>query len=281
MSETNLEVLRSFARFCRLAESEIRHWIAVQAYFDESGHYSDNDFVCLTGYVATDEAWESFNDAWVKCLLKHGIRGIHMKDLMRLQGAYKDKRWSKEHRDDIVSEFISVMVKHTLAAFAVGFDAKYFRSLPPHDRAKVGDPHMFCFQRLMRRITDTMAEAGRISQRRVDTRVSVIFDDHQHYSVECYKHWSSLRTTHPDMKHMIPSIAFADDEVFYPLQGADVLSWLSNQWLRGGRDVDKISRHLRELVQMHEGNAHFAFVDELWDKDELDDRLPGLGNKGG
>jgi hypothetical protein len=194
-----------------------------------------------------------------------------MKELMCRGGIYRDKGWSEEKRDDVLSEFITKIQTHTLAGFGIGFDAKYFRSLPKEDQKLLArDPHLFCFQRLMKRLV------GQLVDWRYEASVSVWFDDNQEYSIECYKLWSALRVKHADMKRAVRSVSFADDEYFYPLQGADVLAWLSNRWLRDGRDLKKVSRHFREILNSHEAGYGFKFIDELWDKGEIDRALREL-----
>jgi hypothetical protein len=245
----------------------------VQAYFDESGHFADTDFVCLTGYIAEDAQWQAFCDAWKVCLRSHKVSSIHMKDFMRRQGQYVSLGWTDAERDDALSEFVNIIRANTWGAFAVGFDTKHFRTLPGLLQAKVGDPHMFCFQRLMRRVVDTLTASG------YEPTVSVMFDDHQLYSRECYSHWSELRARQPEMRRRIPCISFGDDEIYFPLQGADILAWLSNRWLRDGRDTNRVSRHLGELLSEPLHGNGFALADELWDKTELERQLPAM--KGG
>jgi hypothetical protein len=194
-----------------------------------------------------------------------------MKDLMRLGGTYQRKNWTDAKRDEVLSEFIDIIQAHILAGFVIGFNAKDFRARPSEEKKKLGDPKMFCFQRLLKRVCDKLKALG------YEATVSAIFDDHQKYSRECYSHWSALRTQHPNLKHSIPCIAFADDEIFLPLQTADIISWLSNRWLRDGRDETKLSRHFQELIKCRKTGRVFPFESELWDKRELDRVLPTLG----
>ncbi|MGD1018237.1 MAG: DUF3800 domain-containing protein [Verrucomicrobiia bacterium] len=268
---TPIEEMRSFGRFTKLADWRFQHLNIVDAFFDESGHYADTDFICLAGYVAEDDGWLAFCKDWRERLRVNDIPYIHMKELMRPDGVYRGKGWSEAHRDDVLSEFITKIQAHTLAGFGIGFDAKYFRSLSTEDQEVLArDPHFFCFQRLMKRIV------GQLLNWKYEASVSVWFDDHQKYSIECYKLWSALRVKHADMKSAIRSISFADDEYFYPLQGADILAWLSNRWLRDGRDLNKVSRHFREILNSSEKGYGFKFIDELWDKEAIDRALHEL-----
>lgn len=262
--------MRSFGRFCKLADWRFQHLNIVQAFFDESGHYADTEFMCLTGYIAEDDGWEEFCAKWRELLRKYNIVSIHMKSFMGLRDEYKQLNWNEAQRDDALSEFIKIIQSYTLAGFGIGFDTKYFRSLTDPDRKLLGEPHMFCFQRLMNRTVTQLNEW------KYDPSISIIFDDHQKYSRECYSHWSALRVKHADMKRSIPSITFADDEFFYPLQGADILGWLSNRWLRDGRDLNKVSRHFGEILHSKASGYGFKFNDELWDKNEIDRALREL-----
>lgn len=265
--------MHSFSRFCKLADWRFQHLNIVQAFFDESGHYADTEFMCLAGYIAEDNGWEVFCREWRELLRKHNIVSIHMNAFMRLREEYQQLNWTEAYRDEVLSEFIRVIQNHALAGFGIGFDTKYFRSLLPEDQKLLGEPHMFCFQRLMNRAVTQLNEW------KYEPSISIIFDDHQKYSRECYSHWSALRVKHADLKRSIPSITFADDEFFYPLQGADILAWLSNRWLRDGRVLNKVSRHFGEIINSKELGYGFRFNDELWDKNEIDMALRKLKEK--
>jgi hypothetical protein len=40
----------------------------MHAYFDESGHFRDSDFICMAGYIAEESSWDGFCEAWVEPL---------------------------------------------------------------------------------------------------------------------------------------------------------------------------------------------------------------------
>jgi hypothetical protein len=63
-------------------------------------------------------------------------------------------------------------------------------------------------------------------------RVLLTFDEDYEYSIETYKVISRLRKLRPELMKMIRAITFADDEVFSPLQAADILANLTNAYWR-------------------------------------------------
>jgi hypothetical protein len=242
----------------------------VHAYFDESGSQAGSDYICLCGYIAEDENWQMFCQEWGKQLRLDDIPYVHVANLMSRMGVYKSKTWTDGERDDLLSRYINIIRSNALAGFAIGFDAKHFRTMPSQTRQDTGDAHMFCFIRMMRNIVETLRGWS------YEPSISIVFDDHQRYSPLYYSRWSELRAKHPDMKKRIASITFADDEVFYPLQGADILCWLSNRHLHGMSKNAPVSRHLGEVLQDPVQGFAFRYVQEFWDKNELDDKLPKL-----
>src|SRR5260370_5065212 len=104
-------------------------------YFDESGKLADSDFVCIAGYLSDESRWNVFTEEWAALLTKYQIPSFHTKVLIRRQEeAYK--RWSAEHVDRVLEEFVSVIRKNVLVGFGVGIDTKHLRSMKSDARQK-------------------------------------------------------------------------------------------------------------------------------------------------
>jgi len=61
----------------------------------------------------------------------------------------------------------------------------------------------------------------------------LICDDDRSTAMNCYGLYSRAKTIDPELRAQMISIAFADDDVFVPLQAADMLASFSR--LEGGR----------------------------------------------
>lgn len=166
--------------------------LMAHAYFDDSGKLSDSDFVCLAGYIAPDDGWQSFCVKWGPLLARHKIPYIHMKELIPLRGPYEPLNWTTDRRDAVLGEFIDLIRSYVVAGFGVGVDSKYLRSMPKEAQRAIGDPAILCFQRILRIVVSKLEEVGYHSP------ISAVFDDCEEYSVRCYKMWSRLRTHAPE-----------------------------------------------------------------------------------
>jgi hypothetical protein len=65
----------------------------IHCFLDDSGKESQPTmpYVVLAGYFAEMEIWSNLWDKWAGLLLKHQISGIHMKELIPMEGEYKEK----------------------------------------------------------------------------------------------------------------------------------------------------------------------------------------------
>ena len=238
--------------------------LMTHVFLDDSGKFSDSDFVCLAGYIADDDGWNSLCADWGTLLSKHKIPFIHMKDMVALRGPYENLGWTHEQRDAVLSEFIDTIRKHVIAGFGVGVAAKYLRSMEKEARRVIGDPYLLCFQRILRRVIGKLREIGYTGP------ITAVFDDCEEYSVRCYRMWSALRTHAPELALLMPSITFADDVMFYPLQAADILAWETNKHLRQMAGQHKIRKQMERLMQSTEPGYGLEYISEFYDAEALD-----------
>ena len=52
-------------------------------FLDESGHFNSTDYICMAGFIATDEGWNALCAGW-RILLreKYKLPAIHMREIM-------------------------------------------------------------------------------------------------------------------------------------------------------------------------------------------------------
>ncbi|MGB7556504.1 MAG: DUF3800 domain-containing protein [Candidatus Korobacteraceae bacterium] len=186
--------------------------------FDDSGG-SDTSFICIAGYVALDTGWDLFIDEWFGCLTKHRLPFLHMKDFIPMRGPYKDFGWSVLKRNEVLVEFAEIIKRRAIVGFAVGLDAAHYRKMGPKFTREFGDPRRFCVIRLLRMIVDRFSNIGGLSE-----ILTLVFDDSEEMSLDYHRVVRELRKQ-DEYKKLIGSVCFADDEVYNPLQGADLLAW--------------------------------------------------------
>lgn len=187
-------------------------------YFDESGKFAESGFVCLCGFLSGD-SWDSFCGEWKEQLVKHGFSSIHMSKM----------DWRDKDKVDGLKDFVKIIRKHVLLGFAVAVDAKYYRSMPIEKRKLLGDkdPRDFTFHQLLRVVRDDLHEL------KMDDWLALHFDYEEGFSVECLQSLIKLRSRYDFIKKLVASIAFADDEMFYPLQAADMFAYGYKRFLEG------------------------------------------------
>lgn len=101
--------------------------------------------------------------------------------------------------------------------------------MPIEKRRLLGDkdPRDFTFHRLLRIVRDQLKAWGQ------DDWLSLTFDYEEGFSVECLKSLVKLRKERDYIKSLIRNISFADDDMFYPLQAADMFAYGYKRALQG------------------------------------------------
>jgi len=137
--------------------------------------------------------------------------------------------WNDKALVSGLDEFARIIRRCAVYGFSVSVDAKYYRSMPVEKRRMLGnkDPGGFTFHRLLRIIRDRLHEDGQ------DDWFSMTFDYEEGFSVECLKAMIKLRKDLPFIKALVRNIGFADDEIFYPLQAADMFAYAYKRSLQG------------------------------------------------
>ena len=236
----------------------------LHAYFDESGKFQDSNFICLTGYIADDDQWERFSTEWVGLLERHHIPYVHMKHMIALQGVYKELGWTHEHRDKVLDQFIEVIQRNILAAFAIGLDAKAYREMSAESKNRLGgDPFLFCFVRLINKVVTTLEKKGQ------DSPITMVFDNDQAYAMKLYSLWYKLRKMNPEHGKKIGAMCFADDTIYQPLQGADVLAHQTNKFMRNVQEQRDVHPRFLRLLKKPTPPYVIEFISEMFDLEGL------------
>jgi hypothetical protein len=191
--------------------------LVLWGYFDESGKFADSDFVCLCGFLA-DEHWEPFCDEWRFTLARNKMPALHTAAI----------NWKNQAETGALLEFVKIIRTHAIFGFGVAVDAGYFRAMPVEKRRLLGDKRAtdFAFHRLLRLVRDKLHEL------QMDNWLSITFDYEDGFSQECLRSILRLRKEREYIRTLVRSIGFADDEMFYPLQAADLFAYGYKRFLQ-------------------------------------------------
>jgi hypothetical protein len=230
------------------------------AYFDESGKWHDKDGnICLCGFVSDGEHWNKFEEEWFDLLRKHGFKAIHMAEFY---SQCRARGWSDERANEVLTEFVDKIRERVEFGFGIAVDGKYFRHKFKVAGKQEKDPKRFYTHRLLKRMRNVFVDSG------YPLSLAITFDDDEEFALDCYKIISRLRKDkqNADLKEMIVSVGFAVDEVFTPLQAADILSHLSRERLTTGQIpplLERLGTPAPDFILRFDGG-------ELWDKAGID-----------
>src|SRR3984893_3003258 len=147
--------------------------VFIHCFLDDSGKESQTTmpYVVMAGYFADQDVWTALHADWHQMLLKHGISGLHMRQLIPIEGEYKERGWDVPKRDDVISDFISAIKKANLTGIGIAIEMAYWRNLKKqYPDVKFGSAQEFCFQRILRKIVDRLHAA------QLEGEVAILFD---------------------------------------------------------------------------------------------------------
>jgi len=210
--------------------------MALHICLDEGGK-PQGPCVSYCGWVADTPRRKTFEQEWRLYLKERRICFIHMAELMgRDDKPYQDRMLTRQERLDVATHALKIANQHAFGAFIAAVDCAAFTRLSQEAKRKCGtDAHVFCFQQCMRLVVK-MLENIRVHYGFAEGwgKGSVfVFDDNHEYAVECYRLLSNAREQHPLWRKWVGSVCFADDEIYTPLQAADMLAWLARQIVKG------------------------------------------------
>lgn len=113
-------------------------------------------------------------------------------------------------------------------------------------KKKAEDTHYLAFQQAV------MTALKKTEGFSLNDSISVILDDDEKYSLECYKLLNKIKINHPEWRRRITGICFVDDRTCPPVQAADMISYCTRDQL--------IARPKSRLAPMPPPNALFRVL---------------------
>jgi Protein of unknown function (DUF3800) len=242
--------------------------VVIECFFDDSGQESDptHRFVVMAGYMAGD--WNQLYRAWRSLLLKHGLRYVHMKEMI---GISQKKGWLDGHLTEVLREFIGAIKDSILVGFGVAVDLQAFQKVPEDIRKRLGDAQIFCCSRILRRIMDRLDESGMGNE-----PISVTFDQDFDFARRRLPMFIDLRKRDPKLRAALAQVSFASSDHFYPLQAADLLAWETRRHIAHMAGEARPSGRWSDLtVPLPYDELDYA-AGEYWTQEWFDQELPKL-----
>jgi Protein of unknown function (DUF3800) len=225
-------------------------------FLDETGDKKQDDRIFMCGYIGWDAAWNKFSPCWGHELRIAGVSAIHATEL--LSQSQRFSGWSEDKADDLVGRLIDIIRTSVPVGVGVGFDAKHYRTLTNGQRNEIGQPQLILMSRAIKVMASVVEEAR--NQGDQVEGINITFDDSQD-AAQMLRTWLRLKqdSDHKMLRALVPSVGFADDGFFYPLQAADLLANLTNRYWQRIPSNDRAEKHFRNLLTPPQGENVFAY----------------------
>jgi hypothetical protein len=70
-------------------------------FLDESGHFNSTDYMCMAGFISTDQGWSDLCAGWRLLLRqKYKIPVIHMREIVSEKGKSPAAAWDLDRKVD-------------------------------------------------------------------------------------------------------------------------------------------------------------------------------------
>lgn len=247
----------------------------IHLFLDDSGKESQatNPWVCMAGYLAGYDAMVGLIEKWQQLLMKHGIREIHMRQIIAipLTGMYAHLNWDQTKRDEVLCEFVRVINETPMSGVGVAVDVAAWRR---HKRAA---PHLFsdsiqqfCLERILSRVVGQMHDAG------IDESLALVFDTDPEFGANRFKLFCALMGHDQRAARRLTSITFAHAAHYPALQAADLLVWETRRELMQKRERHQSTRRWQAMFT-NMPNYHLEYtVGERWDAHKIANAIPEL-----
>lgn len=239
----------------------------VYVFCDESGKFKDHAVVSFGAVAASDRYLDGFERSWKYCLREAGLSSLSMKAALNLREPLSAKEAAQGEQTRIAAllPFVDCLKANLslLTGFAV--DVLAFELLSSAAQKQLGkNPQYAAFARIIQEaIKEEVAEGDELC---------IVCDDEEEAGLGVYKLYRKLKVIYPAARTRIVSLSFADDEYFYPLQGADMVASLVRfEARRVFLGEDYYHRALYErLIAKSDAVPQAAVTIGLFDRDGLD-----------
>lgn len=238
---------------------ERRHFMVMQAFFDESGNAPDQEMIVVGGLLASAENWIQFTRKWVAMRTRApGADYVKYSELVRGEGQFADsKGWDERLRTERLSEIAALIKEHCVGFIYSAMEHRHFQQvqrLNLHHRNAFTDlPYSHV---AMKSIGPTLAM---LLEHEITERCDFYFDKVAGVDVLIQSLWPSFETLPNELpeelvagrqRPVIGSVRFEKDNEFEPLQAADIIAGMMRDVLMIGM-THKSLKPLEDL--MHDG----------------------------
>jgi hypothetical protein len=190
--------------------------MTLNAAFDESGKYNDCKLV-IFGSLMNREWSTRLRRAGIP--LPQGRKGpfLHMVELNRLHMRAGGNRAAQRKIEALANSLANCICEFALEGCWNYITVNRFNSLPESERGRYKDPFYYAFEAGVLALANSTCLGP-------DDEIALICDDSDE-ARKCLESFRKLKNREPSVKNKIPVVAFGDDEVYPPLQAADMFAY--------------------------------------------------------
>lgn len=198
--------------------------MVLQAYVDGSGT-GDPRFLILAGYIASDDVWAAFSEAWQSRLNDAQIPFFKMNQMANKQ---EIAGWFYRTIEEFNIKASIACIVNTAELVEVQNNIVYPSYITNPNKAD--NPYYWCFRYI------TVLLAQRQKELNLLEPVDFIFDDESE-KVKIPRAWEIIKRVPnlADITNLMGDMPrFCDDKRTMPLQAADLYAWWVLKWMRDG-----------------------------------------------
>jgi len=226
---------------------------------DESGKLDNTEDVVFGGCLFENGESHRFGRKLLERLDAAGIESLHMRDAMRLGGAFRGSKESD--RNALLCDLAALAARSrpTPMLVAAPMSTKEFRALPQDAQQRLKNPVYCGFEGCVRAAVDSIPQDEAHS-------LQIACDLAEEYSIQVLKLFHKLRSRSDEVKRRCHAIMFGDDRYIPILQLADMYAYVCRAF-HAGNPPDVIVDIIEALTGSRTMTANTRMVYEAGEID--------------
>lgn len=222
----------------------------LKAYFDDSGTHNGSKIYALAGVLGSVSAWNELLRRWQVLLDSHGLKEIHMSEIVNGTGAYAGKQ--RFERKLIHKECYDALAGINLVHVASAIVMDDWNSLNDQERAQLGLPYELVFQSCLQNVVNGLKnDASRVGP------VDFVLDNADKALTKLAVKRFSEHKESARYEKALGSLSFRDSMHTPALQVADLFAYHCYRYQlvrfdhqHGADDFPLFPLHLKQLEEM-------------------------------
>jgi hypothetical protein len=240
-------------------------------YLDDSGKDAQNPITTIAGYVASEEAWSSFETEVEPYFSERKVSILHAVDLHNTRADFK--AWSVLNKEAFVARIAQVASRYVTFGVSMSAEKGNYASHSLYrsdtSRATVA-PYTFCFQVICDWLLRDIRIGGRVHREGIKFLLEKGHKNNAQAKKEFY--WTR---EHFQLENVLHSLNFVDKISCRAIQLADLIAFYSRRdgvaLLKSKQPDSKDEYEMDQMIKIlcenivHRGFVATGFHDRAWD----------------